>query len=600
MKKKALLYVACLSLAAFAVGCGGEKEKASLNVTDSVLTMDCFEERILEAETENVKNIQWESSDPSIVSVDENGKLTSKLKTGKATITASYGKVSDSCEVTVLQKSGMPSLSLEQELILSEGGSYAVTAQMLYNGVNIAGELVFALQEGEDGASSVSRASVEGATLTFYGETVGSTYYVLSTTVFDCLYTERIDVTVRNTDVVYVVKNGVNNQLEVKEGSTPSTSDVQIYDKNVRVPNDSLTWEIEDETIAELSSDGKILMKKEGTTLLSTVYKDEKISVGIRVVKKHEKFSFIQDGAKEFNLNVNIVIDSKNNKRSYVANDGQVCTFALGDASISGEVIRASLDGETLNGEYFSFENGILSAQAKAFDTNIFGEKTLTFDVETVDWVYSYEMKVFLVTKALTKATDFKDAIVAKWQGDKIVGYFTLAANIDLEWQEISVWATDWKWDNGFRGTLDGRGYSIEHVKSTMYGLSAQMGNGAVLKNLKFPSFRYSGGNTTLFARGAGGTTFENIEITLTADSACTANGNALESGVLCSYDIRRCVYKDITIHAEGKALQRIFGGQKQEINSCTHENILIYAKSVTYYEHDSTEKPNGVTLIEG
>lgn len=597
MKKKMLVCLACLPMAAFAVGCGNATER-SLDVTDSVLTMDCFEERILETETVNVRKIQWESSDPSIVSVDENGKLTTKLKMGTATITAKSGKISDSCEVTVLQKSGMPSLSLEQELILSEGGVYAVNAQMLYHGVNIADELTFSLQEGADDASSIAQASVEGATITFSGASVGTTSYVLSTTVFDRLYTEQIDVTVRNTDIVYVVKNAVNNQIQVKEGNSPSTSDVRIYDKNVRVPNDSLTWEIADETIAKLAQDGKILMLKEGTTTLSTVYKGEKIAVEVCVIKKREKHTLFQDGAKDLNLNVKI--ETSNNTRRYVANEEQVCSFTIGKANESGEIVHASLNGETLDSECFSYANGVLSVEAKAFNANAFGEKTLKVDVETADTVHSYELKVFLVTKAIKNATDFKESIVAKWRGDKIVGYFTLANDIDLDFQEISVYATDWKWDNGFRGTLDGRNYSIEHVKSTFYGLSAQMGNGAVLKNLKFPSFRYSGGDTTLFTHGAGGVTFENIEITLTKDSTCTTNGSVLDSGLLSNYDMRRCTFKDITIHAEEKDLQRIFGGRNNEKNSCTYENILIYAKSVAYYEHDSKDKPNGVTLIEG
>ena len=59
-------------------------------------------------------------------------------------------------------------------------------------------------------------------------------------------------------------------------------------------------------------------------------------------------------------------------------------------------------------------------------------------------------------------------------------------------------------------------------------------------------------------------------------------------------------MYKDITINASGKSLQRIFGGYNNERNSSVYENVIIYAQSVEYYENDITVCPNGVKLIKG
>lgn len=198
--------------------------------------------------------------------------------------------------------------------------------------------------------------------------------------------------------------------------------------------------------------------------------------------------------------------------------------------------------------------------------------------------------------------------VMAKLSGDDkylqaakdVFGYFAMDRDLDFAKTEISEWATDWNWDHGFRGTLDGMGHSLTNYRSLMYGITAQMGKGAVIKNLKFVDARYDGGETTFFARGACGVTFENIEITLSADSSCSFSSNENSCGVLVSHDMRQCVYKNITIHAEGKELQRIFGGTNQERNSSTYDNIKIYAVSVERYENDTSRRPKGVSLIKG
>jgi histidinol-phosphate/aromatic aminotransferase/cobyric acid decarboxylase-like protein len=66
--------------------------------------MDCFDSYAFELKTENVEEVTWTSSDPSILSIDENGTATTNIKEGKVTVTAKSGDVSDTCEVTVLRK----------------------------------------------------------------------------------------------------------------------------------------------------------------------------------------------------------------------------------------------------------------------------------------------------------------------------------------------------------------------------------------------------------------------------------------------------------------------------------------------------------------
>ena len=61
---------------------------------------------------------------------------------------------------------------------------------------------------------------------------------------------------------------------------------------------------------------------------------------------------------------------------------------------------------------------------------------------------------------------------------------------------------------------------------------------------------------------------------------------------------MRRCTFRNITIHAEGKNIQKVFGGMGNEKNTSVYENVKIYANSVTEYEYGMPTIPAGVELI--
>ena len=72
------------------------------------------------------KTVRWSSSNPAVATVDETGNVTAVAE-GTATITASAGKVSGSCQVTVnKQIVFVTSVTLDQEDISLEKGSSIV------------------------------------------------------------------------------------------------------------------------------------------------------------------------------------------------------------------------------------------------------------------------------------------------------------------------------------------------------------------------------------------------------------------------------------------------------------------------------------------
>ena len=612
--KKIIILLAIFASACICLVCGCKEkdhdknnppaDAAIVNIIDSALTLDCFETYALETETKNVNSIVWESSDFSVVSVDENGNLAAGVKLGTATVTARCGDVSDSCEVTVLLKSGLPEMRVENKAYVSEGGSYSVACNVYYNSKDISEYLTFGCDASDDNNGDIATASVKGNIVTFEGVTAGETTFSIYTTVFGRLYAEKITIRVSNTDVVYVVDGLVNNYLQIRPDTERYTSDVAVYYQGKRVPDNQLEWNVSDDRVFSIGENGRLIGKKEGFATLSTTYRDKLISVEVSMVKDREYVAVEQTSPFDFNLDMQITVDTSSKTRTYAVNEEIINTLRVGEATDEGIVVRAAVDGESLGVNDFVFSKGVVNIPAKSFGSNAYGEKSLTIEVEDTDVVRVYTLKVLLITKIPRTLKDLKDCITIQWPGDRILGYFVLESDIDFSFYTISVWATDWNWDNGFRGTLDGRGHALQNVKADMYGLTAQMGEGAVLKNLKFRNVKYNGltadgkYGSTLFAKGAVGCIFENIEITLSEDSTCAFNENSnIECGLLVSVDMRRCTFKNITINAQGKDLQKVFGGKGNEVGSSVYENVVINAKSVKYYENFDETIPKGVTL---
>lgn len=127
-----------LALSASAAGCQGENK---LSVTPSEIELEQYEEAVLTVN--KTGEVEWSSSDPMVVRVDENGKITS-VKMGNATITASLGEETAFCEVTVVRATKNRSLIVsESELNLKIGAdgqeSAEVTAELKETGNTIEG-----------------------------------------------------------------------------------------------------------------------------------------------------------------------------------------------------------------------------------------------------------------------------------------------------------------------------------------------------------------------------------------------------------------------------------------------------------------------------
>lgn len=602
--KKSIICISLLPVFCAVAALGGcspenpEKDKEpNINITDSVVTMDCMESYTLTSETENVETITWISSDPAVVSVDEEGKLTTTVNTGTATITASSGSVSDVCTVTVLAKN-IPALNVPSSVVIPKGENYNVSVGVEYNGKNITEHLEFGINAVDDNQQIVA-AAMNDNKVTFSALATGKCEFTVYTNVFGQAYAETLAVEVREVGITYLVSGGINNEIRLNSGTEYPLSNVKVYDGGELVSTDTLDWRIEDQRIASIVN-GKITGGRAGETRLTATYKGVDLSICVKSIKESIVIDAVETVA-DVDLDLGITVDP----RAYAANPTKTARITLADEVADyGEVVSATLGGTALDASKFSLSGNVAEVFVSAFGTEVYGQQILRISSENDRNIFEFTVPVLLITKSISTKSGLEDAIVVRGRGQQIYGHYVLSSNINFSGYAMgSVYANDWDYNNGFRGVLDGRGYEIQNYKSSAYGLTAQIGYNAVIKNIKFTNVTYSGGNqNSVLARGIRGATIENVSITLSADS--TPDASTGEFCGLVAFASQENLYKDVTVDASAcnRYIYCLLG--KETSPASTYENFNVIgganvATPVRFYLKGTSAAPEGI-IVQG
>ena len=220
------------------------KPELSLSVGQSVQMEYTMEMEPAEATR---PQLVWESSDPSVLSVDQKGLVTA-LKTGKATLTLSGGEASASCAVTVTVPA--ESLAFEQE-------SYQVSM-----GKTLVLPLT-ALPEGANESYSWESSDTAVATVGADGTVTAVAPGTVTITVTGANATASCTVTVTIPPERIVLSQ---EELSLNVGSTQPLAAVVMPEN---ATDKQVTWESSDTAIVTVGADGTVTAVAPGSATVT-------------------------------------------------------------------------------------------------------------------------------------------------------------------------------------------------------------------------------------------------------------------------------------------------------------------------------------------
>ena len=337
--------------------------------------------------------------------------------------------------------------------------------------------------------------------------------------------------------------------------------------------NGRATFEIVGETTAAtITSVGKL-------TTAETVAEDTVVTVRIKSEFDTTKYTDIQ-------ITVKKTLPKETLSGTYVGELAK--SLEIPTSGIEGEITEAKIGNTSL--EFSATESGIEFAVAEVAKIG-YGEKTVSILTADTEYVVSVD----IYSKIITTKEDFlnmKSFLDETSSG--AYGKIALGANIVLD--EGTKFTTMYAHVNsannyGFRGTFDGKGYTVSNLGgfngiSGTCGMFGAIGAGGVVKNVAFVNATIDGGNCGLFAMRSHGT-FENVYVQGTR----TASGNW--SGALVGLNhgtMKNCVVNiDDTGAAAAKADGALFGNAETD---CTIENCFAISSKSALVGNE-----NGITV---
>ena len=222
---------------------------------------------------------------------------------------------------------------------------------------------------------------------------------------------------------------------------------------------------------------------------------------------------------------------------------------------------------------------------------------------------YSFNVSVLLATKIIRAVDDLDVVKVTQTNIDNntsIYGYYVLGNDINVRWSKPMVASLsyndtvkNYEANFGFRGTFDGLGHTISGFAVNTFGMFGHVGQGAVIKNVKFDKFKYNGQyNGALFGgtvRGA-----EITDVTLSNVEYVNA-GAGIEhtQGFFASRYMQYNKLTNIKIDASKHEVYSIFG---YVVNNNSFKNVEVKVKSFTMlgYINDKREDTTMIHELDG
>lgn len=242
---------------------------ASVELDKTDVTLDAEETVILKATVKpddaTDKTITWASSNTSVATVDNNGKVTG-IDNGTVNITATSGGKTATCKVTVIVQVKSITLDITSETIAV--GKEPLTLTATVNPSNAADKTV-TWTSSNPSVATVDRGAVtavNSGTATITAEASGKTATCEITVI---ILVESV--TLNKTELI--IKEGVSETLVATVKPDSAT------DKTV-------TWTSSDTAVATVDSNGKVDAKVPGVAVIKATSGDQSASCIVTVTKQ--------------------------------------------------------------------------------------------------------------------------------------------------------------------------------------------------------------------------------------------------------------------------------------------------------------------------
>lgn len=468
-------------------------------------------------------------------------------------------------------------------------GDYIVDSRIENVNVNILSETKF----GEDGAGIISAEAFNGNTVNgltinaenaFINSLFGGGAQLFAGNEFDACE-------IRVQDIKEIARNYIDGKyvsvyLEDVEGfggEISSTVEISVADIiNIKGSNIELSVgeRFANSKIAEIECNGKKINEYKFANGVLYLYNDSKIfgEIGGTVI------NITFEGVNGIPVKTEISAVIFTNSEEITLDGTQEIFVDRVKNSVDLKDYRgASVYSISCNGYYFGNNVDSLDIDAEfRNNTLIHGSNMLTVLIEKDSEFYTLQIPVTVITKEISHVDQFNELLKSDNAEYAIYGYYKLTTDIGDPKSEFNN-GNDKNWQNvdglyGFRGTLDGAGYSVTGTVFSR-GLIGLVGKGAVIKNLTVNAYGYADGRTVL-ARSIRSAVIENVKINIKSGESVSY---LTEGGIITALMSHSTIYRDIDITSDGK-VDTLFGCSYWNYDPSkanTFENVKVTVKSI-------------------
>ena len=275
---------------------------------------------------------------------------------------------------------------------------------------------------------------------------------------------------------------------------------------------------------------------------------------------------------------------------TFAAAEGDATTLTLKDENFT-EGATVKVTANAIQKEMTVATAGELTLTLADFQINILGKVGVSVAVGTEEYVFT---DVWYVTKVITEFSDL--SLLSNTVNARNTGYYILGGDIHGQWGTIQGGSkTGWGQNDGFGGTFDGRGYTIDRFSVSGYGIFGCLGQ-AVVRNVNFDMVTLNEG-AALLGRTMFNSTVENVTLKLNEFKSTSGECGIFVMRQTGTY----AIYKNVTVDANSLDIYNVLGRAVDA--TTTVENFVINnAGTITLYGASDTSdtpiaKPDGMTV---